>query len=109
MPKTSVPKRVSSLYGCIPGFLNALFILHGKGKIYKLAHVTMLEWFGNPIPHGPEGISYIESRPKGEGEIVVGIRNIEVAVHLVSLEPDWKWIVNNHVDYHVWNEMNDRK
>ena len=69
----------------------------------------MLEWVGNPIPHGPESMSYVESRPKGEGEIVVGIRNIEAAVHLVPFEPDRKWIVNNRVDYHVWNEMNDGK
>ena len=54
-------------------------------------------------------MSYIESRPKVEGEIVVGIQNIEAAVHLVPFEQDQKWIVNNHVDYHVWNKMNDWK
>ena len=109
VPKTSVPKRVSSFCGCIPGFLNTLFIFHVEGEIYKLAHVTMLEWVRNLIPHGPKDMSYVESRPKGEGEIVVGIHNIEAVVHLVPFELDRKWIVNTRVDYHVWNEMNDAK
>ena len=75
--------------------------------MYKLAHVTLLEWVGNGIPHGPEGMSYVESPPMGQGEMVVWIRNIEGAVHLVPLELNQRWVVNNRVDYHVWNEMND--
>ena len=71
------------------------------GELYKLAHVTLLQWVGNPIPHGPEGMSYVESPPMGQGEIVVWIRNIEGAVHLVPLEPNQKWVVNNWVDYYV--------
>ena len=109
VPKMSVFKRVLSFHSCIFRFLNALFILHVEDEIYKLAHVTMLEWVGNLIPHGPEGMFYVKSCPKGEEEIVVGIRNIELVVHLVPFEPDWKCIVNNHIDYHVWNEMNDGK
>ena len=107
IPATSVSRRVFSYKGRIPAFLNALFTIRMGGELYKLAHVTIVEWVGNPIPHGPEGMSYVESRPMGEGEMVIGIRNIEGAVHLVPLEPDQKWIVNNRVDYHVWNEMND--
>jgi len=26
---------------------------------------------------------------------------------LIPVEPERNWIVNNRVDYHVWNEMND--
>ena len=73
VPKTSICKRVTSFHGCIPEFLNTLFILHVEGKISKLAYITMLEWVGNPIPHGDKGMSYIESRPKSKGDIVVRI------------------------------------
>ena len=66
-----------------------------------------MEWVGNPIPYGPEGMSYIDSRPMGEGDMVIWIRNIEGAVHLVPLEPDRKWVVNNLLYHHIWNEMND--
>ena len=52
-------------------------------------------------------MSYVESPPMEQGEIVVWIGNIEGAVHLVPLEPNQRWVVNNRVDYHVWNEMND--
>ena len=78
------------------------------GELYKFAHVTLLEWVGNAIPHGPEGMSYVESPPMEQGEIVVWIRNIEGAVHLVPLELNQRWVVNNRVDYHIWNDMNDR-
>ena len=84
------------------------FTIRGGGELYKLAHVTLLEWVGNAIPHVPEGMSYIESPPMGEGEIVVWIRIIQGAVHLVPLEPNQRWVVNNLVDYHIWNDMNDR-
>ena len=41
------------------------------------------------------------------GDIVVWLRNIEEAVHFVPLEPEHKGVLNNQVDYHVWNVMND--
>ena len=107
IPTTSVTRQVFSYKGHIPAFLNALFSILVGGELYKLAHVSTVEWVGNPIPHRPESMSNVESRPMGEGEMVIWIRNIEGAVHLVPLEPDRKWVVNNLVNYHIWNEMND--
>ena len=107
IPTTSVTWQVFFYKGRILGFLNVLFSIHMGGELYKLAHVSTVEWVGDPIPHGTEGMSYVESRPMGEGDMVIWIPNIEGAVHLVPLEPDRKWIVNNRVDYHIWNEMND--
>ena len=43
------------------------------GELYKLPHVTLLEWVGNPIPYAPEGMSYVESPARGLEEIVVWI------------------------------------
>ena len=77
------------------------------GELYKLAHVTLLEWVRNPIPHGSEGMSYVESLPMGQKEIVVWIQNIEGALHLGLREPNQRWVMNKQVDYHIWNKMND--
>ena len=71
IPTTSVTRQVFSYKGRIPAFLNALFSIRVGGELYKLAHVSIVEWVGNPIPHGPEGMSYVESRPMGEGEMVI--------------------------------------
>jgi len=90
------------------GFLNTLFILQGMNrKSLKLAHVTLLNWAGNPTPHGPEGMSRVEGYAGGGGYSIVWLSTIEGAVHLIPLEAEWNWIVNNRVDYHVWNEMNN--
>ena len=72
-----------------------------------MAHVTLLNWVGNPMPHGPEGMSRVEGYAGVGGQSIVWLCAIEGAVHLIPLEPEWNWIVNNHVDYHVWNEMTD--
>ena len=107
VPAVSGYRRVLSHQGHTAPFLNALFTIRRGGELYKLAHITLLQWVGNPIPHGPEGMSYVESPPMGQGEIVVWIRNIEGVVHLVPLELNHRWVVNNRIDYHVWNKMND--
>ena len=77
------------------------------GRLYILVHVTVLESVGNPLPNGAQWMSDLESPSIGQGEIVVWIRNIEGAVHLVQLKPKQRWVVNNHVDYHVLNQMNN--
>ena len=71
IPTTSVTLQVFSYEGRIPAFLNVLFSIRVGGELYKLAHVSTGEWVGNPIPHGPEGMSYVASRPMGEGEMVI--------------------------------------
>jgi len=106
--QTSVTGCLRGYHWLVAGFLNALFTLRGSnGELYKLAHVTMLEWAGNPTPHGPEGMSEVKEYLHGGGQTVVWLSAIEGAVHLIPLEPERNFIVNNRVDYHVWNEMND--
>ena len=65
-PTGSSYQRVLSHQGHTAAFLNALFTLREECELYKLVHVTQLEWVGNPIPHGPEGMSYVESPPTGQ-------------------------------------------
>jgi len=53
-------------------FLNALFTLLGTNReSFKLAHVTLLDWVGNPTPHGAEGISRVEAYTGGGGQRIV--------------------------------------
>jgi len=106
---TSVTGYLRGYHGLVTGFLNALFTLRGSnGELYKLAHVTLLGWAGNPTPHGPEGMSEVKEFLHRGVQTVVWLRAIEGAAHLVPREPERNWIVNNRVDYHVWNEMNDK-
>jgi len=100
--------RSKGYRGRVVGFLNALFTLQGMNwELFNLAHVTLLNWVGNPMPHGPEGMSRVEGYAGVGGQSIVWPSVIEGAVHLISLESERNWIVNNRVDYHVWNEMND--
>ena len=105
---TSVMGCLKGYQGLVTGFLNSLFTLRGSnGKLHKLAHVALLEWAGNPTPEGPEGMSEVKDLLHGGGQTVVWLRTIEGVAHLIPVEPEPNWIVNNRVDYHVWNEMND--
>jgi len=98
----SVGRRSKGYRGSVIGFLNALFTLLGTNReSFKLAHVTLLDWVGNPMPHGADGMSRVEACTGGGGQSIVWLSAIEGAVHLIPLEPERNWIVNNHVDYHV--------
>ena len=49
------------------GFLHALFILRAVNKeVCRLAHVPLLDWVGNAMPHSHEGRLYIK-------ELLVGV------------------------------------
>lgn len=51
---------------------------------------------------------YVQSVAKGQREIEGCIQSKEGAVHLLPLELNQRWVVNNVLDYDVWNKMNDR-
>lgn len=52
-----------------------------------MAHITIPEWVGNPMPHGPEGV-ICRKAFLSMGRYVVCLQNIDGAVHLVPVEPD---------------------
>jgi len=59
-------------HGLVTGFWNALFtLMRSNGELYKLAHVTLLEWAGNLTPHGPKGMSEVKEFLHGGGQTVV--------------------------------------
>jgi len=101
--------NIKGYNGQVIGLLNGVFILRGKSQeIYKLAYITRLNWTGNRKPGGPQGMSFLGKFTGGEDQNVVWVQAIEEAAHLIPLEPSRNWIVNNWVDYHVWNEVNDK-
>jgi len=105
---TSVTGCLRRYHGLVTGFLHALFTLTGSnGELYQLVHVILLEWAGNPTPHGPEEMSEVKEFLHGGGQMVVWLCAIEGAAHLIPRELERNWTVNNRVDYHMWNEMND--
>jgi len=100
--------RTESFSGRLPGQVNAMFTLRGQNRqLYRLAHVSLLQVIGNPTPKGPEGMACVKKRENGTGDIVVWLRSLEGTAHLIPLEPGHRWIVNNRIDYHTWNELND--
>jgi len=94
--------------GRVIGFLNTLFIAQGMDQeLFNLVHVTLLSWVGNLMLQGSKGMSRVEGYAVGGEQSIVWVSAIDRAVHLIPLEPERNWIVNNYVDYHVWNEMHD--
>jgi len=66
---TSITGCLRAYHGLVTGFWNVLFTLRGSnGELYKLAHVTLLEWAGNPKSHGPEEMSEVKEFLHGEGK-----------------------------------------
>ena len=48
----------------------------------------------------------VQRRENG-GDYMVWLWSLEGAAHLIAIEPRYRWIVNNRIDYHTWNELND--
>jgi len=69
--------NIRSYNSRIIGLLNTVFILRRKSQeIYKLAHITRLNWTGNRKPGGPEEMSYLGKFTSGEGQNVVWVQAI---------------------------------
>ena len=99
-------RRVASLQDKLPSYLNALFTMRTpSGCVLKLAHVTLLQAMGKLTPNGPEGMYNVQNVPGSDW--IVWLKSLEGAVHLIPLEPSGKWIVNNRIDHHTWNEVHD--
>jgi len=68
----SASRRSKYYRGRVVGFLNRLFtLLETNRESFKLAYVTLLDWVGNPTPHGAEGMSRVEAYTGGGGQSIV--------------------------------------
>ena len=88
----------------IPAKLNALFKLRdiNANKTNRLPHISLLSVIGFPTPDGPERMVHVGIPMKNH---VVRIGVIEGLAHLISINPDNLYLVNNCIDVHTWNEM----
>ena len=68
----SIGERLKCYQGRVVGFLNALFSLLGTNReSFKLAHGTLLDWVGNPIPYGAEEMLRVEAYIGEGGQRIV--------------------------------------
>ena len=103
---TSDNIRSRTFNGRLPGRLNALFKLRSLETVYRLAHVTPLQFLGGATVQSVEGMPRVGWRTD-IGSIVVRIALIEGMAHLIPLESEKSWLVNNRIDLETWNIIHD--
>jgi len=103
---TAGTKVTGGLNGLIPAKLNALFKLRDidTNTSYRLAHISLLTVVGSPTPDSPKGMVRVSTSVKKH---VVRTRDIEGIAHLITINSDNVYLVNNGIDVHTWNEIHD--
>ena len=48
---------------------------------------------------------WVECREEGNDMYMVQTKDIEGIVHLVAMDADGVWLVNNRIDFTTWNEL----
>ena len=88
----------------IPARLNCIFKMRiTRGDlVYRLAHATLTTIVGGRRVKNDEGMFkvYMTDPPKN---VVVRVADIAGMAHLIPLEPDQVWYINNRIDLHTWN------
>jgi len=96
------------LDGRTVGRLEGLFRIWDRGgRTHELAYVRFLRVKGSNRPHGEEGMIRMEQRDGNEGMHMVRVSDIEGMAHLIPVETDRVWLVNNRIDFTTWNELYD--
>ena len=47
----------------------------------------------------------VEKRVDGFGIHIIRIGDIEGIAHVIALDPERLWLVNNSIDFNTWNEL----
>ena len=82
--------------------LNALFRLRSRETVHRGTYVTPLQFLGGATVQSVEGTLHA-GWPKDVERIVVIIAVIEEIVHLIPLETEKRWLVDNRIDLESWN------
>jgi hypothetical protein len=90
--------------GRIVGRLNALFkLVTREGVVYRLAHVRPLQYIKSTALEGMLRVGW----PTNDNSEVIRIADIEGMAHLIPLEPEESWLVNNRIDIEMCNTIYD--
>ena len=68
--------------------------------------MTLLNCVGGAALQGAEGMLHV-GFTNHEAGIIIVIAIIEGVVHLIPLEPEQSWLVNNCIDVEMWNTLYD--
>ena len=99
---------LGGLNDLIPARLNCIFKIRvSRGEqVYRLVHITLMSVVGSRTMNNEEGMIRVRlSQPTRN--VVVRARDIRGMAHLVPVEPDEVWLVNNRIDLFSWNLLYD--
>ena len=101
-------RQNGELDGRTIGKLEGLFRVQNRTLgVYEIAYVRLLKLRGSRKPHGEEGMIRMEA-PQGKPNThVIRVTDIEGMAHVIELEKDKLWLVNNRIDLNTWNELYD--
>jgi len=71
---------------------------------YQLAHVSLLSIVGSSMPDRLEGMVQVGLPMTNH---VVRVADIEGMAHLVPVNPEELYLVNNQMDVHTWNDIHN--
>jgi len=69
--------------------------------------VTLLQTVGGGTVRAAVGMIRVGLPTVSEGGLIVPIAKIEGIAHLIPLEPEESWLVNNRIDLETWNAIYD--
>ena len=93
----------------IPARLNCIFKVRipREQQVYRLVHITPTFVIGPKTISNEEGIIKVGWKERTKN-VVVRASDIQGMVHLIPVEKDRVWLVNNRIDLHTWNLLYDQ-
>jgi len=99
-------RGIGQLDGRMVRRLGRLFRVHENiGRIHEIALVMLLRLCGSARLWKEEGMIQVAQRADGNSMYVIRIADIERMTHLILLETEKVWLVNNRIDFRIWNEL----
>jgi len=74
-------------------------------SLHEMALVRLLRVKGSRRPHSEEGMICMELIGGERGFHIIRIADIEGMAHLIPVEENQVWLVNNKIDFNTWNEL----
>jgi hypothetical protein len=95
-----------TLGGRTIGIVQGLFrVWDGMQRVHEVALVKLLRVKGSRRPHSKEGMIRMEWMEGSRGIHFIRTTDMEGMAHLIPLEKDKVWLVNNRIDFITWNEL----